>query len=166
MKKSSFRVLARHKWVLGATITESVRRDSATDENGVSIRRFTATIRGFRNWKIYEGPAGNDIVGFIINLVTGIRDKIDEGDIEVFDQPNKFVAIDEGWQKIEMYDFLGVAEYTDIYRWRPSNEETPLSIRHLVEMQVFVAEVPQLGWEDVLNVNMLIHASQKVVQRS
>ncbi len=99
MKKSSFRVLARHKWVSGATITESVCRDSATDENGVSIRRFTATIRGFRNWKIYEGPAGNDIVGFIINLVTGIRDKIDEGDIEVFDQPNKFVAIEAGWQK-------------------------------------------------------------------
>lgn len=45
---TTFRVLARHKWVAGATITESVRRDSATDENGVSIRRFTFIIHATR----------------------------------------------------------------------------------------------------------------------
>lgn len=87
-KKAKFRILARHKWVEGAIITESVRRDDATDENGVSIRRFTATIRGFRNWKIYEGSAPSDIVRHIIKYVSDIRDKIDNGDNEVFKEPN------------------------------------------------------------------------------
>jgi len=86
--KAKFKILARHKWVAGATITESVRRDDATDENGASIRRFTATIRGFRNWKIYEGPAGEGIVDRIIKHVSEIRDKIDSGDDTVFtDEP-------------------------------------------------------------------------------
>jgi len=86
--KAKFKILARHKWVAGATITESVRRDDATDENGVSIRRYTATIRGFRNWMIYEGPAGEGIVNRIIKHVSEIRDKIDSGDDTVFaDEP-------------------------------------------------------------------------------
>lgn len=88
--KQKFRILARHKWVSGATITESVRRDDATDENGISIRRFTATIRGFRNWKIYEGPAGNDIVAFVTDAVSQIRDRIDAEDNAVFTEPNQF----------------------------------------------------------------------------
>ncbi len=92
--KPKFRVLARHRWVSGATITESGRRDSAT-ENGVSIRRFTATIRGFRNWKIYEGPTGNDIVQFVIEVVSGIRDRIDAEDETVFDEPNEALGPDE-----------------------------------------------------------------------
>ncbi|GAH70952.1 unnamed protein product, partial [marine sediment metagenome] len=42
------KILARHRWVVGATITESL-----VDEDR-NIRRFTATIRGWRNFKIYE----------------------------------------------------------------------------------------------------------------
>jgi hypothetical protein len=84
-----FKILARHnRWVTGATITESIRRDDATDENGVSIRRYTATIRGFRNWKLFEGPAPNSIVKEIIKHVKEIRDKIDRGDDTVFHEPN------------------------------------------------------------------------------
>lgn len=93
---AKFQVLARHnKWVTGATITESVRRDSATDENGVSIRRFTATIRGFRNWKIYEGAATNGIIRHIIKRVSNIRDKIDNGDNAVFNEPNEPLSLEE-----------------------------------------------------------------------
>ena len=44
------KILARHKWVVGAAITESLVGE---DRN---IKRFTATIRGrgWRNFKIYE----------------------------------------------------------------------------------------------------------------
>jgi len=70
------KILARHGWVVGATITESL-----VDEDR-NIRRFTATIRGWRNFKIYEG---NDIdTDFIINKVKEIRNKIDAGDETVF----------------------------------------------------------------------------------
>ena len=48
--KSRWKIIARHKWVMGATITESYLDDPA-----VNLRRFTATIRGWRNWKMYEG---------------------------------------------------------------------------------------------------------------
>ena len=50
LKKKKFKILARHKWTYGATITESVEREEG------KIRRFTATIRGFQNWLLYEGP--------------------------------------------------------------------------------------------------------------
>ena len=90
-KSDSFRVLARQRWVAGAIITESIRRDDAT-ENGISIRRFTATIRGLRNWKIYEGPTGPDVVNFVVNTVREIRDRIDAGDKTVLEEPNEFAT--------------------------------------------------------------------------
>ena len=38
--KPRWKIIARHKWILGATITESYLDDPA-----VNLRRFTATIR-------------------------------------------------------------------------------------------------------------------------
>jgi len=38
------KIIARHRWVAGATITESL-----VDEDR-NIKRFTATIRGWRNF--------------------------------------------------------------------------------------------------------------------
>ena len=38
--KPRWKIIARHKWVMGATITESYLDDPA-----VNLRRFTATIR-------------------------------------------------------------------------------------------------------------------------
>ncbi|MHB8276375.1 MAG: hypothetical protein ACYDIA_01810 [Candidatus Humimicrobiaceae bacterium] len=70
------KILARHKWVLGATITESL-----VDEDK-NIRRFTATIRGWRNFKIYEGADIN--TKSIIKKVKEIRGRIDMGDETVF----------------------------------------------------------------------------------
>ena len=65
-------VLARHKWVAGATITES----SDADSDGW-VHRYTATIRGYRNWKIYEGRTPPNILPLIVHVVTAIRDQID-----------------------------------------------------------------------------------------
>ena len=83
--KQRFRILGRHKWVVGATITESVPRGCPS-----STRRFTATIRGYRNWKVYQGPPTKAALDFIITCVTEIRDRIDEGDELVFVRPNEY----------------------------------------------------------------------------
>ena len=74
----TWKVLARHKWVVGATITESV---GVYDNN----RRFTATIRGFQSWRIWQGPGeknpgGNEIQRRVIR----IRNRIDANDESVF----------------------------------------------------------------------------------
>ena len=74
-----FKVLARHRWVAGATITESCNIDD-------SIRRFTATIRGWRNFCIYEGKLHSGLVDAIITRVKSIRDAIDRGDEGIFYQ--------------------------------------------------------------------------------
>ena len=72
------KIIGRHKWVEGATITESY------DEADDSKRRFTATIRGWRNWKIYEGKTYDDTTKFVRAMVTHLRDRIDAGDETVF----------------------------------------------------------------------------------
>jgi len=72
------KILARHRWVAGATITESL-----VDEDR-NIKRFTATIRGWRNFKIYEGKGNNIDTDFIVSKVKKIRDRIDAGDETVF----------------------------------------------------------------------------------
>ncbi len=72
------KIIARHKWVSGATITESY------DEKNDKIRRFTATIRGFQNWKIFEGEMTDGIVKKVIANVKAIRGRIDAGDGEIF----------------------------------------------------------------------------------
>ena len=73
--RQSMRILARHKRVDGATITESVSEDG-------TIRRYTATIRGWRAWKIYEGRDWN--LRDVIAKAREIRDRIDSGDESVF----------------------------------------------------------------------------------
>lgn len=81
-----FKILARHKWVANATITESVG-----SEGDGHIRRFTATICGFRNWKIYEGRADDPRVGpFVRDKVIEIRDRIESGNQEIFVEENEF----------------------------------------------------------------------------
>ena len=67
-----WRILARHKWVAGALITESVNDDSMS-------YRYTATVRGYRNWRIFEGAGGPGSLDLIIRIVRAIRDQIDAG---------------------------------------------------------------------------------------
>ena len=75
----TWKILARHKWVTGATITESLKLDS----DGI-FRRFTATIRGFQNWRIWQGSVGKLQNEEIIKRVNKIRDRIDANDESVF----------------------------------------------------------------------------------
>ena len=82
------KILARHKnWVSGATISESV------SENG-KIRRFTATIRGWQNFRIYEGPLyeqdnSEEIIKKIISTVKDIKNRINNNDDSVFNEHKK-----------------------------------------------------------------------------
>ena len=78
-EKKGAKVLARHKgWVSGATITETiVSRDP-------QIRRYTATIRGWQCWKLYEGAEWD--AESIANMARHIRDRIDAGDETVFEK--------------------------------------------------------------------------------
>ncbi len=76
------KVLARHKWLIGCTITESNDENRSTATQ--AYRRFTATIRGWRNWLIYEGFVTKNTTQLVIDKVKSIRDRIDKGDESVF----------------------------------------------------------------------------------
>ncbi len=76
------KILARHKWLVGCTITES--SDNSKDTTKQCYRRFTATIRGWRNWLIFEGLVTPETTKFVIDKVQSIRNRIDDGDESVF----------------------------------------------------------------------------------
>ncbi len=76
------KILARHKWLVDCTITESC--DNTKDTETQVYRRFTATIRGWRNWRIFEGLVTPDTTQFVIDKVKSIRKRIDENDESVF----------------------------------------------------------------------------------
>ena len=97
-----FRIIARHQWVAGAKITESI---SAADN---AVRRFTATIRGWQNWKIYQGDTRSlYVLDWIIHTVRSIRERIDAGDETVFAEPNEYVTtIPLEWIEAEHMDAL------------------------------------------------------------
>lgn len=73
----AWKIIARHRWVAGATITESYN----TEDN--QLRRFTATIRHYRHWKLgeYRCPVNTKM---IIAKVKAIQDRIDSGDDTLF----------------------------------------------------------------------------------
>jgi hypothetical protein len=73
-----WQILARHKWVAGCTITESI--NLINDD----IRRYTATIRGWRNFVIYEGDPRNIDTQRIMDKVLEIRNKMDVDETEAF----------------------------------------------------------------------------------
>ena len=76
------KVLARHKWLVGCIITESYDENKSTAKQ--AYRRFTATIRGWRNWVIYEGFVTKNTTQLVIDKVKSIRERIDQGDESVF----------------------------------------------------------------------------------
>jgi len=78
------KILARHKNISGCTISESL--DEKTGE-----RNYVATIRGFRNWKIYKGVFSQGVFIDIMEKVREIRDKIDAGDEEIFKCKSYFI---------------------------------------------------------------------------
>ena len=63
------RIIGRQFWAEGCKVTESL-----IDERMLSgKRRYTATIRGFRNWKIYEGVL---FQGLIEKIIYTIQEKV------------------------------------------------------------------------------------------
>lgn len=86
MKK--WKVLARHTWVAGCTITES----EDITQTDIAYRRMTATIRGWRNFVIYEGDIAKISSEKIRDKVMEIRDRIDNGDQEIFEVDSKIHA--------------------------------------------------------------------------
>lgn len=77
-----WKIIARNNdWVAGCTITQSynIHGDG-------SFRRFTATIRGWRGFLIYEGKVNIDTFSIqkVQEKVREIRDRIDSGDEKVF----------------------------------------------------------------------------------
>ena len=84
-KQHRWQVIGRHKWVDGATITESIRRDNS------EFRRFTATIFGYRNWRIWTGnivvSGMPSVVATVMARVVAIRARISVCDDSVFTDP-------------------------------------------------------------------------------
>lgn len=80
-----YRKLAVHTWVADAKITESAGH---RNDDGISYRRFTATICGFQNWKIAEGAASEALITVVIKRTQEIRDRIESGDEGVFKEAN------------------------------------------------------------------------------
>ena len=78
----AWKIVGRHKWVSGAIITESY--DNSKERLGYSYRRFTATIRGWRNFLIYEGDLTEGVTKKVRKRVIEIRDRIDKGDESIF----------------------------------------------------------------------------------
>ena len=77
------KILARHKWLVGCTITESNDENKSTASQ--AYRRFTATIRGWRNWLIFEGFVTESTTQLVIDKVKSIRRRIDANDESVFE---------------------------------------------------------------------------------
>ncbi len=66
-----WQILARHKWIVNTTITESYRECD-------NMRRSTATIYGFRNYKSWEGPGDVNHANIVIDRVMKLRDQIEK----------------------------------------------------------------------------------------
>ena len=119
----AWKIIGRHKWVSGARITESVNQDDDSS-------RFTATIRGFRNWKLYQGRPSEEVLRLIIRVVRAIRDQIDgQGEeAEVFLATNEYSLDVDGLRRM-MYIFenlisLAFDDYLDEIQDRISLKET------------------------------------------
>ena len=85
----AYKILARHKdWIANTIISESV---NSKDDR---IRRFTATICGWRNWKIFEGRIDQDnVLQFVRNEVLRIKMEIERNNDSIFSEPNKYCTV-------------------------------------------------------------------------
>lgn len=80
-----WKILARHKNIVGVTITESCL---ITDD---LWRRYTATIRGFQKFLIYEGYCCDVEFSKICDVAYVLRCRIDIGDESLFKEQMPFI---------------------------------------------------------------------------
>jgi hypothetical protein len=77
--KVHWTIVSRHKnWVTDCCITESSKASNS------GIVRFTATILGWQNFKIYEGPYIEKLTFLIIAQVKKLKSLIEQGNENVF----------------------------------------------------------------------------------
>ena len=77
-----------HKELVGCKISEFHKNNP---DSKFVLMRFTATIQGWRNWKIAEGRADKIVYATdVLEKVRNIRDRIDAGDDSVFECPNGY----------------------------------------------------------------------------
>ena len=81
------KIIGRHRDRVGICITESYDEK----KEGDSYRRFTATIRGWRNWKLYEGYMFEGIFEKVVEKAIEIRDLIDSNDPDIFNYEGYFL---------------------------------------------------------------------------
>lgn len=76
----NWKILARHKWVTGCTITESY-------SIGFTEKRFTATICGWRNFKIWQGRTidAQSNAELVKKTVESLKQRIIDNDKTVFE---------------------------------------------------------------------------------
>jgi len=82
--------MARHKWVSDCTVTESHCEFKSAE---LVYLRFTATIKGWRKFKIYEGYTFENEANAVIARVKSIKEKIESGDNSVFYENVEIVGI-------------------------------------------------------------------------
>lgn len=82
------KLLARHKWREGSVISEYYEEET---EDRPLIVRFTATIRGWQRWRIYQGKPYENMAEEVCQKVVEIRDLIDSGDEEIFSRKGYFI---------------------------------------------------------------------------
>lgn len=86
----AWKIIQRNKgWVAKATVVESYNSENDN-------RRFTATICGFQNWLIYEGPVLPGVAAAVVIKVREIRNLIEAGDKGIFKQKGPFLKSLEG----------------------------------------------------------------------
>jgi len=77
------KIIARHKrWVADCMITEMVDEKKSTDD--CSYRVFTATILGWRKFKIYSGFCHEKLGEEVQAKVRALKKRIEENDETVF----------------------------------------------------------------------------------
>lgn len=94
-----WKVISRNKrWVSGCTITESYDPD---DSSSPRLARFTATVEGFQNFKIFEGRLYDGCGKDVVDCVRVIQTRILAGDDAVFKHEGYWLAPSVGAEPVE-----------------------------------------------------------------
>jgi hypothetical protein len=95
-----WKVISRNRRsVSGCTITESYNTE---DQGTPRLARFTATIEGFQNFKIYEGRLYQGCGQDVADCVRSIQRLVESGDEAVFKQEGYWLGHKQGFEHAEV----------------------------------------------------------------